>query len=119
MDNSLFDNRKIVAAKLLASIRDAGYTKVSFCKKTGISRPTLDKILNNEVTNKVSYDKHMGKILGALEMSEQDLLHYAVLPPEIEVVYSKNAPEDRVMSDKALKEYDLLLDLVELAAIYI
>ena len=119
MDNSLFDDRKIVAGKLLACIRDAGYTKVSFSKITGISRPTLDKILNNELSNKVSYDKHMEKILRVLNLSGQDLLHYSVKPQEIDVVYSQNAPEDRVMSEKARKEFELLLDLVDLAAIYL
>lgn len=50
----LFDQRSIVAMKLKDYIRERGFTKVSFAKKAEISRPTLDKILNGSIDNKIS-----------------------------------------------------------------
>ena len=45
--DELFEMRKLTGTKLKDYIRSNGFSKVSFCKKTEISRPTLDKILNN------------------------------------------------------------------------
>ena len=45
----LFEMRKLTGTKLKDYIRSNGFSKVSFCKKTEISRPTLDKILNGEI----------------------------------------------------------------------
>ena len=44
--DELFEQRNLVASKLKECIRDKGYTKVSFADKAGISRPTLDKLMN-------------------------------------------------------------------------
>ena len=48
--DELFEQRSLVASKLKDCIRDMGYTKVSFAAKADISRPTLDKLLNTEIT---------------------------------------------------------------------
>ena len=49
--DELFDQRNLVAMNLKNCIRDRGFTKISLAKKANISRPTLDKILNNIDTN--------------------------------------------------------------------
>ena len=55
--DELFEMRKLTGTKLKDYIRSNGFSKVSFCKKTEISRPTLDKIdyqMNDKA--KMEYD---------------------------------------------------------------
>ena len=118
--DELFEHRSLVASKLKDCIRDMGYTKVSFAAKAGISRPTLDKLLNGSISNKSSFDRHLQKILQLLNMTVEELMLYHSLPPKhaTATVYSQNAPMDHEMSDTAKKQYDLLLDIIDLCAIY-
>lgn len=118
--DELFEQRSLVASKLKDCIRDRGYTKISFAKKTGISRPTLDKLLSGKIDNKSSFDRHLQKILKALNMSTEDLMFYHAAPIRNEkaIVFSENAPMDHEMSVKAKKEYELLLDVIDLCEIY-
>lgn len=116
----LFEHRVIVAEKLKECIRDKGYTKVSFARKIDISRPTLDKLLNGTIDNKSSFDKHLQKVLLVLGMTSDELLFYSAnaQPDKVEAVYSLNAPADYVMSEKAEKQYNLLMDVLDLCTIY-
>ena len=118
--DELFEQRSLVASKLKDVIRDMGYTKVSFASKTDISRPTLDRLLNGSIDNKRSFDRHLQKILRLLNMTVEDLMLYHSVPKKVSTatVYSQNAPMNHEMSDKAKKQYDLLLDLIDLCAIY-
>lgn len=50
--DELFENRPLAAAKLKSILREHGFSKLSFCKKAEISRPTLDRILNTEIIEK-------------------------------------------------------------------
>ena len=117
--DELFEQRSLVASKLKECICDKGYTKVSFAKRAEISRPTLDRLLNGSIDSKTTFDRHMQKILKMLNMSVDDLMFYSVQQGRpVMAVYSQNAPEDHEMSDTAKKQYDLLLDIVDLCAIY-
>jgi len=117
--DELFEQRNFVAAKLKDCIRDAGYTKVSFASKAGISRPTLDKILNGGVDSKSTFDRHLQKILAVLNMSVDDLMFYHASHSEpLITIYSKNAPTNHEMSCKAKKQVDLLLDVIDLCTVY-
>lgn len=117
--DELFDQRSRVASKLKECIRDKGYTKVSFAQKAGISRPTLDKLLCGSIDSKTTFDRHMQKILRVLQMSVDDLMFYSAKRGRLStVVYSQNTPEDHKMSNNARKQYDLMLDLIDLCAIY-
>ena len=117
--DELFEQRKLVAVKLKDCIRDKGYTKVSFAGKAEISRPTLDKLLNGSIDSKSSFDRHLRKILSMLEMSADELMFYRSVPANtVDAVYSENAPENYRMSEKAEKQYQLLLDIVDLCTIY-
>lgn len=119
MFEELFENRNLVASKLKDCIRDKGYTKVSFAKKVQISRPTLDRILNGSINNKRTFDHHLQKILKTLNMSAKDLMLYTPEPsPKISAVYSKNAPTEHEMTEVAHRQYNLLLDIVDLCTIY-
>ena len=118
--DELFEQRSLVASKLKDVIRDMGYTKVSFASKADISRPTLDRLLNGSIDNKRSFDRHLQKILKLLNMTVEDLMLYHSVPKKVSTatVYSQNTPMNHEMSDKAKKQYDLLLDLIDLCAIY-
>ena len=54
--DELFEKRKLTGTKLKDYIRSNGFSKVSFCMKTEISRTTLDKILNGEIDNKSTFN---------------------------------------------------------------
>ena len=117
--DELFEQRSLAASKLKDYIRDAGFTKVSFASKTNISRPTLDKLLFGNIDSKTSFDRHFQKILGVLNITADDLLMYnGNQKSNVEAVYSQNTPENHEMSKEAKKEYDLLLDIVDLCSIY-
>ncbi len=116
----LFEQRNLVASKLKDCIRDKGYTKVSFSSKADISRPTLDKLLNGSIDNKSSFDRHLQKILKLLDMSVDDLMLYHSAPTKnaAAIVFSQNAPLEHKMSETARRQYNLLLDVIDLCAIY-
>ena len=118
--DELFEQRSLVASKLKECIRDKGYTKVSFAGKTGISRPTLDRLLCGAVENKSTFDRHLQKILKVLNMSVEELLlyHSVSAKPVTATVFSQNAPIEHEMSETAKKQYNLLLDVIDLCEIY-
>jgi predicted transcriptional regulator len=116
--DDLFEQRNLVADKLKDCIRERGFTKVSFAKRAEISRPTLDKLLNGDIDNKSTFDKHLQKILSALDISVDELIFFETTPKNVEAVYSQNAPSDYKMSEKAKKQYGLLMDIIELCEIY-
>lgn len=118
--DELFEQRSLVASKLKECIRDKGYTKVSFAGKTDISHSTLDRLLNGAVDNKSTFDRHLQKILKVLNMSvEELLLYYSVsAKPVTTTVFWQNAPLQYEMSETAKKQYNLLLDVIDLCEIY-
>ena len=118
--DELFEQRSLVASKLKECIRDKGYTKVSFAGKADISRPTLDKLLNGAIDSKSTFDRHLQKILKLLNMSVDELMFYqsAAAKPVTATVFSKNAPVEYKMNETASKQYNLLLDVIDLCAIY-
>ena len=118
--DELFEQRSLVASKLKEYIRDKGYTKVSFAGKADISRPTLDKLLNGAVDSKSTFDRHLQKILKLLNMSVDELMFYhSVSAKQVTAtVFSQNAPMEHEMSEMAKKQFNLLLDVIDLCAIY-
>lgn len=116
--DELFEMRKLTGTKLKDYIRSNGFSKVSFCKKTEISRPTLDKILNGEIDSKSTFDKHLNKILTSLSIDPDTLMGFSPRVQSVDAVYSQNAPIDYQMNDKAKIEYDLLQDILNLCSVY-
>ena len=59
-------------------------------------------------------------ILAVLNISVDDLVFFEAKPKSdiVDVVYSENAPKDYKISDKAQKQYGLLMDILELCDIY-
>jgi len=115
--DELFEQRSLVASKLKECIRDKGYTKVSFANKADISRTMLDKLLNSAVDSKSIFDHHLQKILKVLNMSVEEVILYNSISDEhvVSTVFSQNAClEDEI----GKKQYNLLLDVIDLCAIY-
>lgn len=118
--DTLFEQRALVGKKLKDCIRDLGFTKVSFSEKTQISRPTLNHLLDGTIDSKSTFDKHLQKILNALNMTADQLLSYSPIMEgkKVEAVYSLNAPDGYAMDEKAKKQYGLLMDVLDLCTIY-
>ena len=118
--DALFEQRILVGKKLKDCIRDSGFTKISFSKKADISRPTLDRLLSGTVDNKSTFDRHIQKILNVLNMTVDQLLSYRPVGEvkKIGAVYSLNAPPEYSMDEKTKKQYGLLMDVIDLCAIY-
>lgn len=116
--NSLFDKRNLVAENLKQVLRDKGYTKVEFAKKSDISRPTLDKLLSSQIDSKTTFDSHMNKVLQTLNLSVKELMLYQSHSQKVNAVFSKNEPEDYKMSSKANKQYECLMEVLDLCSIY-
>lgn len=67
--NVLFEKRSVVGSKLEELLHKQGITKAKFCAEARISRPTLDKLLTGNITNKVNFSNHMEKVLHFLSMT--------------------------------------------------
>jgi len=117
---NLFEQRSLVASKLEDCIRDKGYTKASFAGKVDISRTILDRLLCGTVDNKNTFDRHMQKILKVLNMSVEELLLYnSVSPKPVRAtVFSQNVNFEDGKNNAGKKPYDLLLDVIDLCAVY-
>ena len=112
--DELFEQRSLVASKLMACLVDKGYTKVSFATKTNISRPTLDKLLNGTIDSKTTFDRHLQKILKELNMSVDALLFYHSVSRKTvtETMFSQNAPLEHEMSETAKNNITYFLMLL-------
>ena len=73
-NNDLFDLRLEVGNKIKKQLDQQSISKAELCRQAGISRPTLDKMLLGNITNKTNYDKHLNKIMECLEISADVLL---------------------------------------------
>lgn len=103
--DELFEMRKLTGIKLKDYISGNGFFKVSFCKKTEISRPTLDKILNGEIDSKSSFDKHLNKIFTSLGIGPDTLMEFSTKTQSVDAMYSQKALINYQMNDKAKMEY--------------
>ena len=116
--DELFEMRKLTGIKLKDYISGNGFSKVSFCKKAEISRPTLDKILNGEIDSKSSFDKHLNKIFTSLGIGPDTLMEFSTKTQSVDAMYSQKALINYQMNDKAKMEYDLLQDILNLCSVY-
>jgi len=118
-NQNLYDHSDAIAHNLSDYMRKNGHTKISLCKKAGISRPTLDKILSGKIESKTMFNKHMGKILSALNLCVDDILNYSFpYAKEVHAVYSKNAPKEYTVNENVKEQYEILQDVLNICAIY-
>ena len=86
---------------------------------TSVFGPYVDKLLNGAIDSKSTFDRHLQKILKTLNMSVEDfMLFHSPVEKKESAVFSENAPEEHEMSTTASKQYDLLLDIIDLCTIY-
>lgn len=111
----LFAQRKLVGSKLKECIRNSGYTKASFSSKVNILNMDLEKILNGEINNESVFASIMTKILRALNVTEKEILSYKVSST---TKVPENVSIESNMNKKAKKQYDILMDIIDLCAIY-
>lgn len=109
----LFDKRELVGAKLEQILEDKSYTKIKFCKESGLSRPTLDKLLSGNLTSKTNYEKHISKALKCLSLTPDMLLSrisniYSQfrMIRNIRKIATSSISEDTGISEKRLKEIE-------------
>lgn len=99
-------------------IRSHGFSKASFCRKTGISQAELNRILNEETGGLDVSDRQMRQIASVLHI-DPDVL--AGPPPDDKqrsVVNLPGVSGQLQMNEKEQKEYDLLQDILNLCSIY-
>ena len=116
--NDLFDQRGLVAVKLKGCIREHGFTKASFARKAGISRPMLDELLEGNIDNERVFDECVSKALAALKISADDLTRFEPKFKSADTVRRESVSKEYRMSAKAQKQYGLLMDILELCGIY-
>ncbi|QXE19317.1 helix-turn-helix transcriptional regulator [Clostridium sp. 001] len=116
----IYDNRYKIGANLLQFIKDNGYTKSSFSKLTGLSRPTIDKLIKGEIDNNTNLKKHVDKIITTFNIKLEELIDYKHVESEnnLKVVASNNAPEEYELNDKAKRMFGFLDDIIDLYEVY-
>lgn len=72
--DTLFDMRSNVGTKLEKLLTERNYTKAQLCKETGVSRPTIDKVLAGTITSKANFIRHIRKILDCLRVTPDMLM---------------------------------------------
>ena len=109
----LFNKRELVGAKLEQLLEDKSYTKIKFCKESGLSRPTLDKLLSGNLTSKTHYEKHISKALKCLSLTPDMLLsripniynQFRIIR-NIRKIATSSISEDTGISEERLKEIE-------------
>lgn len=117
----IYENRFRIGKNLLDIINDNGYTKSSFSKLTGISRPTIDKLILGKIDNNTTLKTHMDKILNILNITLEQFINYnykVIKNSNEKVIASNNAPNDYEISGEAKKIFSAIDDLVDLCEIY-
>ena len=112
----LFENRKTIGTKIRYCILDKGHTLVSFIKAKRLSEKMLNDILEGNFENEIIFSICLYEVLEALDMSFDDIVNY--VPKAIREHSTSDYKVKRNLSEKAQKQYDLLLDVLDLAETY-
>lgn len=110
--------RKITGKNLEYYIRSHGFSKASFCRKTGISRAELDRILSEETGSLGIPEQHIRLIASALHIDPDALVGPLPAGKQISAIGLSGTPEQSRTNEKTKKEYDLLQDVLNLCSIY-
>ena len=113
----LFEQRNMTANKLKEVIRDLGYTKISLSQKSGIGKETIDHLLSANINDKILFEKSILRILEILNLTVDEMMNYQIRHPKTNTA-PHFLPFDHQISEKASKQYDLLLDIVDLCVLY-
>ena len=117
----IYNNKKLIGSNISRLIKKEGYTKSSYAKRTGISRPTLNKILEGDIPSSTTLENHINKILEVLNIDIQTLLCNNYIQTQtntLNTVYYDNAPQDYERSVIVNEKLDLLDGILDLCEIY-
>ena len=78
--SDLYRRQKLVATRLCSIIAERGINKVTIANSAGISRPTLNKLLDGKMDVIKSYAFFMGKLCAYLEITPDDLMAHIKNP---------------------------------------
>lgn len=99
-------------------IRSHGFSKASFCRKTGISRAELDWTLSEGTGSLDASDRQMRQIVSALDIDQDALASPPFDEKQRSIVSLPDVLRQAQMNEKEQKEYDLLQDILHLCSIY-
>lgn len=117
--NKIFTQRERLGGQILQFIKGEGYTKSSFAKMIGLSRPTLNQIIEGKTPSETTFNTQINKILNAIDMQIDDLMNYKNNNIEtMSIVYSDNSPKNHSMSKSAVDTLDILDSVLDLYEIY-
>ncbi len=115
----LFSERKKVGTNLLETMKEQGYTKISFSKKVNISRPTLNHLFEGEISSITTFEKYLNRIQDILHVSEQEMMFdRRAVKMELQAVFSCNEPEDYQPGEREGEMFEILRDLINLCDFY-
>lgn len=118
----IYNNEKLVGKNISKLIKREGYTKLSFAKKTGISRPTLNKILDGDIPSSTTLESHINKIIEILNIDIEALLqndYEEAQQNTVSVVCNDKESQDYHRSGFVNDKLDLLDGILDLCEIYI
>lgn len=72
--NELYLKRSVIGAKLEQIMEVRKINKIELSKMSNVSRPTIDKILSGMIKNETNYEKHITKIIKALDLTPNMIL---------------------------------------------
>lgn len=99
-------------------IRNHGFSKASFCRKSGISQAELDRILSEETGSLDVSDRQMCQIASVLHIDPDVLAGPLPVGKQISAIGLSGVPEQFQANEKTKKEYDLLQDILNLCNVY-
>lgn len=121
--NMLFENRDRIAENIVLFMRSKGYSKMSLHKLTGISRPTIDKLLKGESPNPTELAKQITKLSDTFQLDLNVFLRDPANKTSSNVAvsyqYSDRAArhpgvERTQLTKELLQDLDNLLDIASL-----
>jgi len=118
----LYQYRKIIGENLSRYIRIKGYSKSSFAKLSGVSRPTLNQILLGESPNARVFQEQISRIAENLKLSAGYFLNEPAIQnndwgaPSVQFS-DQTSGDDR--DPKATELLQSLEDLMDIAALYL
>lgn len=111
---NLFLQKETIAQHLNLFIRLNGYSKSSFAKKVGISRPTLDQLLEGTSPNEKTFLTQLEKIASAFQLSKESFLQTPQIIKKASTPVLQFSDHLTNTADRTAKNQKLLEDLEDL-----
>ncbi|MGD7024644.1 helix-turn-helix transcriptional regulator [Rossellomorea vietnamensis] len=113
----LYQLQSIIGENLLKFLRVNGYTKTSLAKMTGISRPTINQIVEGKSPNPKIYEEQIQKITDAFNLPIDYFTYFSDVQQEKWHLPSTQYSDRSTFSNRNELTKDLLSDLDELLTV--